>query len=88
MYRLNFRYYQYNSGRADNGTFDGSKSFKTLDEAKDLKERIEKFKDENIENTEEDFEWMDDFMMNYTWSGYIVSVGDIVQVSTYEKIVG
>ena len=88
MYKLKFKYYQYNSGRADNGTFDGSETFKTLDEAKALKKRIEKFLDETIENTEEENEWMDDFMMTYTWSGYIISVGDIIQSSTYEKIVG
>jgi hypothetical protein len=88
MYKLNFRYYRYNSGRADNGTFDGSESFKTLDEAKVLKERIEKFIDETTENTKEENEWMDDFVMNYVWSGYIVSVGDIVQRTTLDKIVG
>jgi hypothetical protein len=87
MYKLNFRYYQYNSGRADNGTFNASKSFKTLNEAKALKERIEKYLDKSI-NDKDDYLWMDDFLSNYTWSGFIESVGDIIQVNTSEKKVG
>lgn len=81
MYKVKFKYYQYNSGRGDNGTFEAFAKFDTLGEASEFVDRVNTYLDMDYVSDGER-EWTDDFLMSYvSYAGYFISVGDIYSVT-------
>lgn len=74
-FKVKFKYYQYNSGRGDNGTKDCVADFNSLEDARHFKTIVNKYLDKSISDDEK--EWLDDLLISYVYyAGYIVSLGD------------
>ena len=68
-YTVEWKMYQYNSGRADNGTFTACQSFDNLEDAKDFKNNIRKAQ---ASGEEEINEWVEELIEDWTvCGGYI-----------------
>jgi hypothetical protein len=75
-YLVEFKYYQYNSGAADNGTFMGTKKCENLNDAKDFKKKLQEAlkAQENREFDTPIYEWAQDLVCDRTvCGGYLVN---------------
>lgn len=67
-YEVEYRYYQYNSGQADNGEYVRTRSFRTAEEAQALAARINASAQKKMDEDEER-ELQDDLI---PWDGYFL----------------
>jgi hypothetical protein len=85
-YIVEFKYYHYNTGMADNGTSTGFEKFKTVEEAKIFKDKLDlvydlvynekEILDENM------IEWYENLMHEWTACGGYLKSGGIIYVTT------
>jgi len=86
IYKVEFKYYQYNSGLADNGTYTHSCDFDNIEEAKEFKNKIdtayEAYRNEDYQS--EIYEWMTNFIADISYGGFIKSKAKIFEVTKIE----
>lgn len=86
-YRVEFKLYQYNSGAADNGTFTKGINCSSLEEAKSIKNKIDKIYnnykfDDNLLEGDDDAIWVNELIYDLTpCGGYLRSIADIYLIS-------
>lgn len=84
-YTVEFKYYQYNSGMGDNGTYTHTESFEDLEKAKEFKEKIDEAYDYMDEYENEHYKWYSEYIQDINpYGGPIRSKGKIFEITKTE----
>jgi hypothetical protein len=78
-YTVEFKYYQYNSGCADNGTYTYSDSFDNLEDAREFKRKIDAAYESKSDN--EASEWYAKLMEDVYFAGPLRSKAEIYEIN-------
>jgi hypothetical protein len=84
-YTVEFKYYQYNSGMGDNGTYTLTESFETLEEAKEFKRKIDEAYDSKDDSESESSKWYSEYIQdNTSYGGPLRSRAKIFEITKTE----
>lgn len=84
-YKVQFKVYQYNSGRADNGTFTQYMTYNTLEEAQAIKKLIDRvYNKENY--SEEEYEIIQEIIYELAPQGGFLESGADIYITSETKI--
>ena len=86
-YTVEFKYYQYNSGMGDNGTYTLTERFETLEEAKEFKRKIDEAYDAEDDYDSEPLKWYSEYIEdNIPYGGPLKSRGKIFEITKIEIV--
>lgn len=84
-YEVRFKYYQYNSGRGDNGTYSYAKKFDDIKKAKVFKDRIGLCYEAQGDYNSLSYRIGQKIVEDIAYAGFISSYGTIYEIT--EKII-
>lgn len=83
IYQVEFPYYQYNSGCADNGIYTGKESFEDVESAEEFKEKIDKaaaaYKKKDFDS--EHYRWGTGIVSDMCYGGFIDGYAKIFKIT-------